>query len=169
MFKKVNRIKELRQEKNIKQEEIAKIAGVSAMTISRWENGESHIKTSKAEKLAVYFGVGVAYLLGYDDIDKLITYGSKEFSNGVTLLDEAIKSQIIAYNETYEQTLQLIDDLKKVFVDSDLEEAVLLIEKLIKDLDSYTQKTLELQKRALEISQLKKQFERLEDKRKNTL
>lgn len=33
----------------------------------KWENGESQIKTEKAEKLADLFGVNTAYLLGYSD------------------------------------------------------------------------------------------------------
>ncbi|MGM9884822.1 helix-turn-helix domain-containing protein [Streptococcus hyointestinalis] len=63
----MNRLKELRQEKKAKQEDLAEVAGVSAMTISRWENGESTIKSDKAQKLADYFGVQVSYLLGYSD------------------------------------------------------------------------------------------------------
>ncbi|MGT2785338.1 helix-turn-helix domain-containing protein [Streptococcus merionis] len=67
----MNRLKELRQEKNAKQEDLAEVASVSAMTISRWENGESQIKPDKAQTLADYFGVSVAYLLGYEEADTL--------------------------------------------------------------------------------------------------
>lgn len=65
----MNRLKELRQEKNIRQEDLAKAIGVSPMTISRWEKAEdlSAVKTEKAQKLADYFGVQVSYLLGYSD------------------------------------------------------------------------------------------------------
>lgn len=36
-------------------------------TISRWENGESTIKSDKAQALADHFGVNLAYLLGFTD------------------------------------------------------------------------------------------------------
>lgn len=62
-----NRLKELRNNRKIKQEELAKIANVSAMTISRWEKGESQINPDKAQGLADYFGVSVGYLLGYEN------------------------------------------------------------------------------------------------------
>ena len=63
----MNRLKELRQEKNIRQEDLAKAIGVSSMTISRWEKAKdlSAVKTDKAQQLANYFGVSVSYLLGY--------------------------------------------------------------------------------------------------------
>lgn len=63
----MNRLKELRQEKKLSQKELADYLGVNEKTISRWENGESTIKSDKAQALADYFGVNTAYLLGYSD------------------------------------------------------------------------------------------------------
>ena len=67
----MNRLKELRQEKNIRQEDLAKAIGVSSMTISRWEKAKdlSAVKTDKAQQLANYFGVSVSYLLGYSEYE----------------------------------------------------------------------------------------------------
>lgn len=62
----MNRLKELRKERNLKQKELVEIAGVSAMTISRWEKGERDIKFDKAQQLADFFGVSVSYLLGFE-------------------------------------------------------------------------------------------------------
>ena len=61
----MNRLKELRKEKKLTQEELAGEIGVSKITILRWENGERQIKPDKAQVLADYFGVSFAYLLGY--------------------------------------------------------------------------------------------------------
>ncbi|ALA29649.1 TPA: helix-turn-helix transcriptional regulator [Streptococcus suis] len=61
----MNRLKELRKEKKLTQEELASEIGVSKITILRWENGERQIKPDKAQKLADYFGVHIGYLLGY--------------------------------------------------------------------------------------------------------
>lgn len=63
----MNRLKELRQEKKLSQKELADYLGVNEKTISRWENGESTIKSDKAKALADHFGVSVGYLLGYSD------------------------------------------------------------------------------------------------------
>ena len=65
----MNRLKELRQEKKLSQKEIALELQIPLRTYQRWENGESQIKPDKAEKLADFFGVSIAHLLGYDDND----------------------------------------------------------------------------------------------------
>lgn len=62
----MNRLKELRKEKKLTQEELAGKIGVSKITILRWENGERQIKPDKAQSLADYFGVPVGYLLGFE-------------------------------------------------------------------------------------------------------
>ncbi|NQN68685.1 helix-turn-helix domain-containing protein [Streptococcus suis] len=59
-------IKTLRKEKRLTQEELAKIIGVTKLTILRWENGDRVPKADKAQLLADYFGVSVEYLLGFD-------------------------------------------------------------------------------------------------------
>lgn len=59
-------IKQLRKDRNITQEELAKTIGVTKLTILRWEKGDRVPKADKAQELADYFGVSVPYLLGYD-------------------------------------------------------------------------------------------------------
>ena len=65
----MNRLKELRKEKKLTQKELAEEIGISKRTLAYWENGESQIKPEKAEKLANFFGVSIAHLLGYEDND----------------------------------------------------------------------------------------------------
>lgn len=65
----MNRLKELRKEKRLTQEELAREIGISKITVLRWENGERQIKLDKAQKLADFFGVSIAHLLCYDDND----------------------------------------------------------------------------------------------------
>lgn len=67
----MNRLKELRKEKKLTQEELAQEIGVSKITILRWENGERQIKPDKAQQLADHFGVSVGYLLGYEEAKTL--------------------------------------------------------------------------------------------------
>ena len=65
----MNRLKELRQEKGLSQQALGKEFGVSYRTIQNWENGVNSIKQDKAQQLADYFDVSVAYLLGYSEYE----------------------------------------------------------------------------------------------------
>ena len=65
----MNRLKELRKEKKLTQKELAEETDIPYRTLQRWENGESQIKPEKAEKLANFFDVSIAHLLGYEDND----------------------------------------------------------------------------------------------------
>lgn len=67
MLIQMNRLKELRQEKKLTQQELADEIGVTKRTYIYWEKGERQIKPEKAQQLADYFGVSVGYLLGYID------------------------------------------------------------------------------------------------------
>lgn len=67
----MNRLKELRKEKKLSQKKIAQEMSISEKTLSRWENGESQIKSEKAQQLADFFGVSVGYLLGYSEYREL--------------------------------------------------------------------------------------------------
>ncbi|MCH5191193.1 MAG: helix-turn-helix transcriptional regulator [Oscillospiraceae bacterium] len=52
-------IKQLRQEKHVKQETLAEAIGVSAQAVSKWETGASEPDISLLPKLAGYFGVSI--------------------------------------------------------------------------------------------------------------
>lgn len=62
----MNRLKQLRKEKGLTQQELSEAIAAPARIIQRWENGENQIKTNRADELADYFGVSVGYLLGYE-------------------------------------------------------------------------------------------------------
>ena len=63
-----NRIKEIRQEKNLSQTDIAKALGVTRQAISLYEKGDRELKLETWQKLADYFNVSVPYLQGLDQI-----------------------------------------------------------------------------------------------------
>jgi len=63
-----NRIKEIRQEKNLSQTDIAKALGVTRQAISLYEKGDRELKLETWQKLADYFNVSVPYLQGLDKI-----------------------------------------------------------------------------------------------------
>nr|PZN02741.1 MAG: XRE family transcriptional regulator [Bacillota bacterium] len=58
------RIKSLREERKITQQELARYLGVSQKTISNYENGERSPDPDTLRKIADYFDVTVDYLLG---------------------------------------------------------------------------------------------------------
>ena len=76
----MNKLKSLRKESNLTQDELAKKIGVNLRTLQKWENGESSIRAKNAEKLAKHFGVSVGYLLGF-------------------LVDEVSEGEIESHNE----------------------------------------------------------------------
>lgn len=64
----MNRIKFLREEKNIYQKDLAKLLGVSIPAINYYENEKRSLDTKSASILADFFGVSIDYLLGKTDI-----------------------------------------------------------------------------------------------------
>lgn len=62
----MNRLKELRKSRKMKQAELADLIEVSSRTISYWEKGKREITSNKLGQLADLFGVSIPYLLGYD-------------------------------------------------------------------------------------------------------
>ncbi|MBE5746885.1 MAG: helix-turn-helix transcriptional regulator [Clostridiales bacterium] len=61
------RFKELRLEKGIGQEQLAKELGVGKATISLWENGLREPKLYSLVIIAKYFGVSIDYLAGLEN------------------------------------------------------------------------------------------------------
>ena len=61
------RIRELREDRDITQKQIAQVLGMSQTGYSKYETGENDIPTHVLIKLADYYGVSVDYLLGRTD------------------------------------------------------------------------------------------------------
>lgn len=99
------RIKSLREERKITQQELARYLGVSQKTISNYENGERSPDPDTLRKIADYFDVTVDYLLGRSnhrrltrkderDIEKIIEETRQRIENTEGLmLDGEILSQ----------------------------------------------------------------------------
>ena len=58
------RLKQLRTEKNIGQNRLAKDLGLSNASVSYWETGKQLPTIEAVYKIAVYFDVSADYLLG---------------------------------------------------------------------------------------------------------
>lgn len=110
----MNRLKELRKAKKLTQQELAEKTDIPYRTLQRWENGESQIKPDKAQKLADFFGVSIAHLLGYDDndfekqirIDTLNNLIYKMHTAYVSLLEKMDKEAFWAGFQTAELIVQ---------------------------------------------------------------
>lgn len=65
-----DRLKKLRIEKNLSQDELGKICGVAKNTVSYWEKNNTEPSIQIIKKLAQLFGVSTDYLLGIDSDEK---------------------------------------------------------------------------------------------------
>lgn len=70
------RLKELRKANKLRQKDIANIANVGQVTVSKWELGKNQLDIETGIILANYFNVSLDYLYGRTDID--IFLGTKD-------------------------------------------------------------------------------------------
>lgn len=62
-----NRIEEIRKDRGIRQEEVAKALGVSRQTISSLENGRYNPSIQLAFKIARYFGMTIEEVFIFEE------------------------------------------------------------------------------------------------------
>lgn len=67
MNKFAERLKELRQEKGMSIQSLAKEIKIGSSSLCRWENGQADVKGSQLIILAKYFEVTIDYLMGLED------------------------------------------------------------------------------------------------------
>ena len=61
------RIRDIREDRDLTQLEIAKILNCTQQTYSRYETGEITIDINNLEKLAIFYSTSVDYLIGLTD------------------------------------------------------------------------------------------------------
>ena len=88
------RLKEIREEKNLSQLEIAKGIQTSQRNIGRWENGDNEPTSSFIIKLANYLNCSTDYLLGIED-----EYGIIQSNSNLTVNEEQIITLYRKLNE----------------------------------------------------------------------
>lgn len=66
----MERIRNLREDKDLSQEKIASILNCSQTTYSRYETGNLNIPADSLMKLAIYFNTSIDYLTGLTDEKK---------------------------------------------------------------------------------------------------
>ena len=61
------RLKELRQEKNLSQDKLAKAVGLTHTAIGLWEQGKRNPNLDAVISLAKFFNVSLDYIAGLED------------------------------------------------------------------------------------------------------
>lgn len=108
------KIKKLRKEKDMTQEQLAEYMGVSPQAVSRWETGATCPDIFALPALAELFGITVDELLGVDEKDKqkvirgIISDAEEKLDNGT--IDEPIVQLREALNK-YPNNEQLLCSL----------------------------------------------------------
>ncbi len=66
----IYRLKEIREDRDLTQKQIAKVLNISQVVYSRYETGIRLMPIDKLTKLAAYYKVPVDYILGLTDEKK---------------------------------------------------------------------------------------------------
>lgn len=98
-----NRIKKLRIDSNLTQEEVGKIIGSSKQTLHKYENGIiTNIPSDKIETLANLFDVSPSYIMGWDnnDInDNKLNKEDEKLLNAFNQLNNEGQEKAISYTQ----------------------------------------------------------------------
>ena len=136
----MNRIKEIRQEKNLSQTDIAKALGVTRQAISLYEKGDREPKLETWQKLADFFGVPVPYLQGVSDIDDPNFYKNLELylaliaeSNSLENYKDKdfVKKLDVSENERIKANFYLVFNLLEIGVMDEIKEELRTLTKKI--------------------------------------
>lgn len=87
----MNRIKDLREDADMKQTELAEKIGIAQRTLSDYERERTQIDGITAKKIADYFNISLEYLLGFSN-----NRTNENFTAGLT--EEEIK-KLTEYKE----------------------------------------------------------------------
>lgn len=97
----MNRLKELRLEKNLLQSDIAKVIKKSDRAVGLYERGERDMGTDTLAILADFFDVSIDYLLGKTDV-------RKQEKIKLDDIDLAFASGVKGLNDKNKETLKSI-------------------------------------------------------------
>ncbi len=64
----IKRLRDLREDKDLTQEEIAKVLGTSQTMYARYERGANELPLRHLKTLCVFYKVSADYILGLTDI-----------------------------------------------------------------------------------------------------
>ena len=65
----MNRLRELREDRDLRQIDVSSATGIDQKTLSNYETGKTNPDSFALMKLADFFGVSIDYLVGRTDIN----------------------------------------------------------------------------------------------------
>lgn len=133
-------IKRLRREREMTQEALADILGVSFQAVSKWERGETFPDITALPSIASFFNVSIDTLLGVDkakreekiqeyidsyyrewqtgDIKKVLEImkiAKTEFPGEFRLLSRYMNTLIVLYNTTDSGALSIMNEVREIY------------------------------------------------------
>lgn len=90
----MKRLKELRLNKNLTQQQLGKLLSVSGQTILNWENDITYPSVKKLIELASFFDVSIDYLLDFKEKDT-------NFDKIINILNDYKKEDLIKLIATF--------------------------------------------------------------------
>lgn len=90
----MKRLKELRLNKNLTQQQLGKLLSVSGQTILNWENDITYPSVKKLIELASFFDVSIDYLLDFKEKDT-------NFVKIINILNDYEKEDLIKLIATF--------------------------------------------------------------------
>lgn len=110
------KIRELREEKNITQQDLAKYLKVAKSTLSQYETGSRIPNDDIKKAIALKFNVSIDYLLGLTNIPNTIDdYIQKSNTNSYHINDDE-QTLIKKYRQLKAEDKQIIDTMLERFV-----------------------------------------------------
>ncbi len=108
------RLKELRLQKGLTQEEVGKIIGVQKAAIQKYEKGDiKNMKTDAARKLAKFYNVTPAYIMGIDEVEAKGSKEDKQLSEYLELLATRPELKML-FNLTKDATREEVEKAVKI-------------------------------------------------------
>ena len=78
-----NRIKDLREDRDLRQSDLARATGIDQRTISNYETGKTSPDAYALIKLADFFDVSIDYLVGRTNLDLSSDLKREEYINKI--------------------------------------------------------------------------------------
>lgn len=111
-----DKIKELRNNKNITQNQLANAIGISKYAIAKYETGEREPSLDIVVKIANYFNVSTDYLLGNSEIENIDKYinNFKEYQEPIIKIIENVCSIADKKTKKIESVKVILSELNKL-------------------------------------------------------
>lgn len=116
------RLRELRKQRGISQNELSKHIGVSKSSVNMYERGEREPSLETLEAIADFFNVNMDYLLGRTPLDILVnSVDEKQFSKPAVIVVKRLLCAIASGEEI--NAPEISKEVCKTFTPSDIQHA----------------------------------------------